>query len=64
MLVLSPLLIVPLYEWGGIGPILVVFVGALLVMSVVILTLGIETRGRSLEAIWDGLAPMITPARY
>ncbi len=57
MLVLSPLLIVPLYEWGGIAPIIAVFVGALLVMSVVILTLGIETRGRSLEAIGDSLAP-------
>lgn len=58
MLVLSPLLIVPLFEWGGIAPILAVFVGALLVMSVVILTLGIETRGRSLEAIGDSLATM------
>jgi putative MFS transporter len=57
MLVLSPSLIVPLYEWRGIGPILGVFVGALLVMSAVVLLLGVETRGRSLEAISEGLAP-------
>lgn len=57
MLVLSPSLIVPLYEWRGIGPILGVFVGALLVMSAVVLLLGVETRGRSLEAISDDLAP-------
>jgi len=57
MLVLSPLLIVPLYEWGGIEPILAVFVTALLVMSVVILLIGIETRGRSLEALSERLTP-------
>jgi putative MFS transporter len=55
MLVLSPSLIVPLYEWDGIHPVIAVFVGALLVMSVGILMLGIETRGRSLEAISERL---------
>jgi len=58
MLVLSPMLIVPLYEWGGIDPVLAVFVALLLVMSAVILTLGIETRGHSLEAISEGLTPI------
>ena len=57
MLVLSPLLIVPLYEWGGIEPILAVFVAALLVMSAVILLIGIETRGQSLEALSERLTP-------
>jgi len=55
MLVLSPLLIVPLYEWGGIEPILAVFFTALLVISVVILLIGIETRGRSLEALSEAI---------
>jgi hypothetical protein len=35
MLVLSPYLIVPMYEWGGIGAVLTIFVISLLVMSAV-----------------------------
>ncbi|MBV9828838.1 MAG: MFS transporter [Alphaproteobacteria bacterium] len=54
-LVVSPSLIVPVYEWGGITPILAVFAGALVVMSLVIATYGIETRGRSLETLSEGI---------
>jgi putative MFS transporter len=57
MLVLSPYLIVPMYEWGGIGAVLTIFVISLLVMSAVIIALGVETRGRSLEMISEGMTP-------
>ena len=57
MLVLSPYLIVPMYESGGIGAVLTIFVISLLVMSAVIIALGVETRGRSLEMISEGMTP-------
>ncbi len=51
ILVLSPYLIVPLYGWGGIQAVFSLVVGLMLLTLVVIMTIGIETRGRSLEAI-------------
>jgi hypothetical protein len=46
-----------MYEWGGIGAVLTIFVISLLVMSAVIIALGVETRGRSLEMISEGMTP-------
>lgn len=51
VLVLSPSVIVPLYEWGNVGAVLIVFVGLLLLMAAVVFGLGVETRGRRLELI-------------
>jgi putative MFS transporter len=55
ILVLSPYLIVPLYGWGGTQAVFSLVVGLLLFTLLVIMTIGIETRGRSLEAISEGV---------
>lgn len=56
ILVLSPYLIVPLYGWGGTQAIFSLVVALLLFTLMVIVAIGIETRGRSLEAISKGVA--------
>ena len=55
ILVLSPYLIVPLYGMGGPQAVFTLVVGLLLVTLLVIVTIGIETRGQSLEAISKGV---------
>jgi putative MFS transporter len=55
ILVLSPYLIVPLYGLGGTQAVFSLVSGLLLVTLLVIVTIGIETRGRSLEAISAGV---------
>jgi putative MFS transporter len=55
ILVLSPYLIVPLYGWGGTQAVFWLVVGLLLLTLLVIVSIGIETRGRSLEAISKGV---------
>ena len=55
ILVLSPYLIVPLYGMGGTQAVFTLVVGLMLVTLLVILTIGIETRGQSLEAISEGV---------
>jgi putative MFS transporter len=55
ILVLSPYLIVPLYGLGGTQAVFSLVAGLLLVTLVVIVTIGIETRGQSLEAISEGV---------
>lgn len=55
ILVLSPYLIVPLYDMGGTHAVFSLVAGLLLATLLVILSIGIETRGRSLEAISDGV---------
>jgi putative MFS transporter len=56
ILVLSPYLIVPLYGWGGIQAVFSLVAGLMLFTLLVIMTMGIETRGRSLEAISQRVA--------
>jgi MFS transporter, putative metabolite:H+ symporter len=55
ILVLSPYLIVPLYGLGGTQAVFSLVAGLLLITLLVIVTIGIETRGQSLEAISEGV---------
>ena len=55
ILVLSPYLIVPMFGWGGTQAVFGLVVGMLVFTIVVIAAIGIETRGRSLEAISRGV---------
>ena len=55
ILVLSPYLIVPLYTWGGTQAVFTLVAGLLFSTTLVILSIGIETRARSLEAISQGI---------
>jgi putative MFS transporter len=55
-LVLSPYLIVPLFGWGVIQAVFSLVVALLLFTLLVIATIGIETRGRSLAAISQRVA--------
>jgi putative MFS transporter len=55
ILVLSPYLIVPLYNLGGTQTVFALVAGLLVVTLLVIVTIGIETRGQSLEAISEGV---------
>jgi putative MFS transporter len=64
ILVLSPYLIVPLYGLGGTQAVFSLVAGLLLVTLVVIVTIGIETRGRSLEAISEGVGQEIRATRF
>ena len=55
ILVLSPYLIVPLYGLGGTQAVFSLVAGLLLATLLVIVTIGIETRGRSLDSISEGV---------
>jgi hypothetical protein len=55
ILVLSPYLIVPLYGPGGTQAVFTLVAMLLMVTLVVIVTIGIETRLQSLEAISEGV---------
>jgi hypothetical protein len=61
ILVLSPYLIVPLYGWGSTQAVFSLVVILLLFTLLVIMTIGIETRGRSLEAISKGVGEAARP---
>ena len=55
ILVLSPYLIVPLYGWGGTQAVFSLEVGLMIVTAITIMTIGNETRGKSLEPLSRGV---------
>jgi putative MFS transporter len=60
VLFLSPYLIVPLYQWGGSYAVFPIIVLLNLTALVAILVFGVETRGRSLEAISAGVSKAVS----
>jgi putative MFS transporter len=60
VLVLSPYLIVPLYQWGGSYAVFPIIVLLNLTALLAIMAFGVETRGRSLEAISAGVSKAVS----
>jgi putative MFS transporter len=60
VLFLSPYLIVPLYQWGGSYAVFPIIVLLNLTALVAIMVFGVETRGRSLEAISAGVSQAVS----
>ncbi len=60
VLVLSPYLIVPLYQWGGSYAVFPIIVVLNLTALLAVVAFGVETRGRSLEAISAGVSKAVS----
>lgn len=60
VLILSPYLIVPLYQWGGTSAVFPIIILLNVVALAAIMSLGVETKGRTLEAISAGVSQAVS----